>query len=630
MIRACANTLRNWLQNRYLPWHLAVLAMALCAPALWLGWQTDDHFHRAALIDAPEAQELSGSRAEVFAYIKGQERARSPAKLFAFIEGDEDANRRAIARGFLPWWTHEGLRIAFFRPLTGLTHWIDYRIWPERPWLMHLHSLVWLGCVVVVAALFYRRTLQCAWVAGLAALLFAVDDAHGLPAVWLANRSATIGAIFGLLTLISYDRWRRDNWRMGAVLAPVTLLLGLLSNEGAVATGAYLIAYALFLDRDTWAGRLRALLPCVLTGVTWWVAYKLMGYGVTGCGVYVDPGTTPLQFLGALAKRAPILLLGQWALPADMQWLMSQRAAHITWLTALAFLAVVAAALAPLVRRDPLARFWTVGMLLSVLPACATFPSGRLLFFVGLGGMGLLAQLVAATLHKVDWLPTRALWRWPSRALCILLIVVHLAVAPLALTQAAGNVERFDGVCARAAASLPSDSAVRRQTVLIVNTPTYYVCAISALIRTLDSAALPLRTFVLGSGIHPMEIRRPDQRTLTIRPAAGFLAPPGSPQPGHEATQPLFDMRYGFPLLDLLYRDQSPMRVGQRIELADLRIEITSVTKDGRPAEATFRFAKALEDPFLRWLRWEDGAYVPFALPAVGETVRLPAVTVPF
>jgi len=120
---------------------------------------------------------------------------------------------------------------------------------------MHLHSLAWLGAVVVVATLFYRRMFAAAWIAGLAALLFAVDDAHGFPAVWLANRNALIGVFFGLLTLIAHDRWRRDGWWMGAVLAPLAFLLGLLSKESAVATGAYLVAYALFLDRGRWAAR---------------------------------------------------------------------------------------------------------------------------------------------------------------------------------------------------------------------------------------------------------------------------------------------------------------------------------------------------------------------------------------
>ena len=66
--------IRRWLELRYLPWYLAVLAMVLCSPALKMGWYLDDHFHRAALTrpDVPGC-------------------ARTPAELFAFIKGDEES-----------------------------------------------------------------------------------------------------------------------------------------------------------------------------------------------------------------------------------------------------------------------------------------------------------------------------------------------------------------------------------------------------------------------------------------------------------------------------------------------------------------------------------------------------------
>ena len=51
---------------------------------------------------------------------------------------------------------------------------------------------------------------------------------------------------------------------------------------------------------------------------------------------------------------------------------------------------------------------------------------------------------------------------------------------------------------------------------------------------------------------------------------------------------------------------------------------------NGRPAEVAFHFALKLENPLFRWMQWQDGAYVPFALPAVRDTVTLPAPAVPF
>jgi len=613
VIRACIEKVHHWLQSRSLPWQLAVLAILLCAPSLWLGWQFDDDFHRLAL-----------TRPEFPAF------SRSPAELFMFIKGDERANRWSIAAGMLPWWTSEDLRLAFYRPLTGFTHWLDYKTWPESSLLMHLHSLFWFGGVVVAAAFLYRRMLPSLWVAGLAALLFAVDDAHGLPAAWLANRNALIAVFFGLLTLIAHDRWRRDGWWMGIVLAPVALLLGLLSKESTLAIGGYLLAYALFVDRGRWVGRICSLLPCALVGIVWWIIYKEMGYGAVGSGWYIDPGAEPGQFARLVAVRAPTLLAWQWLVPSDLQWALSDQAAHIMWLAAMGFLVVIGVVLAPLVRRDALARFWMVGMVLAVLPACTAYPADRLLFFVGIGGMGLLAQLIAAVVQKVDVLPARAWSHLPARALCVVLIFIHLVMAPVALARTTEHFKSHGRVLARSAASLPSDSSARFQTVLIVNGPTYAVFTYSALIRLLYGDPYLSHTVVLGSGIRPIEIRRPDAQTLIVRAEGGFLASLGNPHPDREVEHVLFDQRLAFDTLDRLYRDHRPMTIGQRIKLMGATIEITAVTDDGRPAEAAFAFAADLENPSYRWMQWKDGEYVPFVPPAVGETMALPGANAMF
>ncbi len=101
---------------------------------------------------------------------------------------------------------------------------------------MHAQSLLWFGAFTLLAALFYRRMLGLTFAAGLAALFFAVDDGHGLAAGWIASRNALISGVFGLLALISHDRWRRDSWRPGGILAPLTLLLALLGGELAMDT----------------------------------------------------------------------------------------------------------------------------------------------------------------------------------------------------------------------------------------------------------------------------------------------------------------------------------------------------------------------------------------------------------
>ena len=71
------------------------------------------------------------------------------------------------------------------------------------------------------------------------------------------------------------------------------------------------------------------------------------------------------------------------------------------------------------------------------------------------------------------------------------------------------------------------------------------------------------------------------------------------------------------------------MRLGERVVIPGVRIQVTKLTADGRPAEASFTFDRPLEDASLRWVRWSNGVYEPFDLPPIGGTITLPPVQVP-
>ncbi|MEZ6083428.1 MAG: hypothetical protein R3E58_05625 [Phycisphaerae bacterium] len=239
--------LATWLVNRRLPLMVATIGMVLTLPGLWLGWQTDDHLHRASFTD--EFPVMADARRPFW-------------DMFAFVKEGTLESSGVIERGELPWWTPPNFKIAFFRPVAGITHWIDYKLWPHSPWIMHAQSIAWYGLTVFLAAILFRRLSVSPIVAGLAALVYAMCDGNGLPAVWLANRNATLAACFGVCTLLAYDWWRRSGVKLGAFLAPIALLAAVLGNEGAVAAGAYLVAYALFIDPDRTWRRFAALVPC--------------------------------------------------------------------------------------------------------------------------------------------------------------------------------------------------------------------------------------------------------------------------------------------------------------------------------------------------------------------------------
>jgi hypothetical protein len=563
-------------------WFLPVvtaLAIALALPSAKAGLWADDYVLLAI---------LSGSDTLSVAY-------PSRLDIFNFFDGHPERARGLLDLGLLPWWMSPEVRVAFWRPVSALTHWLDFRLWQDVPALMHLQNVLWFGTLVVTTGLMYRRLMgRASAAAGVAALFYALDSAHAAGAVaWISGRNTIIGAVFGTVALMLHDRWRRNGSRSAGFISPVCLGMALLSAEGAVGIVAYLAAHAVFLDIGGWWRRLLALLPHATVVAAWRILYTELGYGVLGVGPsYVNPVREPLEFATALIKNGPILLLAQWTGPQSETFpTLSSGGTAVRWVGAVLLLTVVGAILAPLLRRDPQGRFWGAGMILAVVPIGAAMPHDRHLFFVGLGAMGLLAQFVCGLLDGAPWRSERLLWRWPARLLVCMLVVLHLVVAPIRFAQSAARPG--DGTFERASDSIPTDPAVLRQLVVIVNVPHQIIVAYSFFIRTYKGQPIPAHTQVLSAGDSPISVYRADAQTLRVR-----------------WLQHQEQMRF---------RDKpNPMAPRERVRLT---VEVTAVREDGSPSEATFRFDQNLDDAELRWLRWDSGGFVGYHPPAIGETM---------
>ncbi len=550
-----------------------------------------------------------------------------PNELFNFVNGDPERVGEIVARGIWPWWSAPNLRLAFWRPLSGWSHALDYRWWPENPWLMHLHSIAWHLLAIVLLLVFYRRILERPAVAGLAGLLFAIDDSQALPALWLANRNAVLAATFGIGCLLAHDCWRRDGWRAGAAVGPLLLLGAVLANEGAVAIGGYLVSYAIFLDPAPWRRRLAALLPSASVGLAWAVAYKAGGYGALGSGVYIDPLTEPARFAMTAVVRAPFLLWGSWGFPpADLSNFLPETLRWQTWGLALVLLALFAGLLRPVLRRRH-ARFLGFGMLLALLPASSTFASSRLLSFVGIGATGLLALLIAElwARQRTETEPNAS--RWGRRALLAILLVIHLIAAPLLTRAYLGQMAGLDRLVHTSATSLVEQTAPStgeapdERRPIIVATPSAFISLASSVVATIIYGWDAPITLILSSSIYDTEVTRSDATTLIVRPRGGFIRSPTSTAPAGISEHSL-DPRRAMLMLDHLFRDleRAPFQAGDRVVLDGVTLEILE-EDGGRPLTAAFRFSDPLEDERWHWLAWRDGRHEPFRLPEIGETV---------
>lgn len=538
----------------------------------------DDADHRLALLGHWDLTRIPG---------------RGLGDLFEFSTGDPERARPVLAQGLAPWWSDLTVKVAFFRPLSVASHRLDYALFPDSGFAMHLHNVLLYGAAIALAGALYKRLFGAMAAAGLATLLFAVDEAHGFLVGWLATRNALLAFAFGVTALLFHDRWRTRKTPLAALVSVASLTAALASAELGVCTLAYLFAYALFLDQAPAKARALSLVPAFLVAATWVLAIRAAGYGVSGSEFYIDPGGDPLRFARAVATRVPLLLLGQWSpVPSTLAMLWPDALVAMFVAAGVVILSLGAFFL-PLLRADRLARFFALGMLLSLVPVSATFPHDRNLLFAAIGGFGLLARMA----FKIAEFHTH----WPrlARGVVGLLLFVHLPLAALRLPLEAITTRRLGP---QVLVELPQGTPLEGRSLVIVNGPLVLAAQHAAIDRAVRGWSTPRTTRTLAPSFSAMRIERPDERTLVLRSKTGWLAAP----------------------LDSIWRGiDRRFEIGDRVELPEVLIEVIELTSDGRPAAISCHFARVLENASFFWLYWSEGRYRPWRPPGVRESVDL-------
>lgn len=589
-------SLRKPLEHRLAPLAIALLGSMLALPSVFGGFAADDHFLRMVSSGFEGMEDLKG---------------KHDLDTFVFADGTLERNDKFRDRGLIPWWSAPDVRLAFWRPLASATHYLDFKIFGDRAWIMHLENLIWYALLTLVMCALYRRFIGVHWIAIFGALLYAIDDAHAMPIGWISNRNALMCMVFGVTTLIMHDRWRRAGQWWALPIGLTTFLLGILCGEATIAITGYLFAHAVFMDRG---GRLRgllSLLPYGLVIIPWRMVYQDMGYGATGSGMYLDPVRETGLFVAALIQRLPLLLNAQMFYPPSALTVWAGPTLltiHVVF--AIQMLLFMLWVFFPMLKRSPVARMWMLGMIIAVLPVCATFPMDRLLFFAGIGGMGLIAQFLGGMAEATED-QMRAPWfdgHWGRRmraiGLAYALIIIHIIVSPFSVPVRTLTMTFTGHSLNEAIATLPADESVREKTLILVNAPSDFDTWHVPIMRCSLREPIPLHTWALTVGPFSSEIHRVDENTLEVWPDKSFVPKPwGSMFRGSEP----------------------PFQVGEHIDLATMNVEILRVTPDeAKPMIARFTFDKALEDESKLWYIYDKNRYIPWELPAVGETVRLP------
>lgn len=563
-----------------------ILALGLCvfSPAIRAPLFLDDYLH-AAMVDGT----FTGKR--------------GPADLYDFVN---DANRDALAaKGLLPWWSHPGLTIRFFRPLSSALLWLEHRVFAHESLPMHLCSFAWwVAATLAVRALYMRFFSGRVVVLGTA--IFALAPCHALPLAWLANHETLVTLTFGVIGLSFHLRYRLGKGTpLHAALSAIFFGLSLLGGgEYALAFFGYVLAVELrSRPGASWGARaldaMRGVMPFALPAAAYLAVRFKLHYRTVGSGFYADPLHAPLSFLRTAPDRLVALLADSWLTMGSHTWLPG----YPRWALAAIVTASGAALVVPVRRAFAslgdesrlVARTLLVGSVLALVPTLAVVPAFRLL---GVSTIGVAA--VCALVMDHAWFPnapegSTANARAAAHAsfVAVLLGFSQLVHGPMTAFLAA-RAHRHDGdnFAKRAAwtkAHLGNPSQADVGIVRGLAGSFFTPFALDAHGRS------PRRWRVLSHCGHVLVLRT-DPRTIEL-----VLAQNRSVYPIGEQN---------------LYRDRgSPLRAGDVIRAAGMTVTILEIGEIG-PRRVRFTFNEPVEA--TSWLADTFDATVPAVLPEPG------------
>jgi hypothetical protein len=415
---------------------LVVLAIVVHLPAITTEFILDDYLHEAML-----EGRFPGDRA-------GWD-------LYNFVD---DANREALAAtGLVPWWSHPGLQIRFFRPLSAWLLGVDHALFSGAPLPMHLHSLLWWGLVVLAALWLYRAVLS-PRVAAFAITIFVLAPAHAMPLAWLANRDALLSLAFGVPALVLLARFVGSGRITEALAAFGLFALSFLAGEYALCLGGYVLGLALVERQAPIARRTGAIAAFALPGAVYLGVRAALGCGTIGSGFYTDPFRDPGLFLLLAPRRLAHLALNAWLSLSDeaIDWgFGNPLVIGAAILLAGVLFVSLRHALGAFEEAEGRAVRWLLaGSVLALVPVLAVVPAARLLGAAMLG----IAPAVAAILEGC-WFrqapgPRRGA-REVAASCATVLGFCHLIHAPVITWLACAHHQRASMDAAALAATMP-------------------------------------------------------------------------------------------------------------------------------------------------------------------------------
>ncbi|HSY74068.1 MAG TPA: tetratricopeptide repeat protein [Dongiaceae bacterium] len=159
-----------------------------------------------------------------------------PAAHHTFVlydDGDYVTENRVVQEG-LTWagikWAFTTWHASNWHPLTWISHMADCQLFGLNPGGPHCVNVLFHAANTVLLFALLLRLANKIWPAAFVAALFAWHPLHVESVAWISERKDVLSTFFGLLALLSYARYTKENCRRSFWFALVFFALGLLAK----------------------------------------------------------------------------------------------------------------------------------------------------------------------------------------------------------------------------------------------------------------------------------------------------------------------------------------------------------------------------------------------------------------
>lgn len=530
--------------------------------------------------------------------------------------GNDEAMRNY---GALPWWTKDGAMLHLWRPVSSMTHWIDYRFWPESPGFMQAHNGVWLFAGFLLVAMLFRKILPAQSVLVPALLVYGLDISIAPVVGWIAARNSLLVICFLALTLYFFHQSFTQKNRY--VLALACFLLALLSAEAGIVVAAYLAAYALFFPVATLKERCLRAMPFAIMIIIWRWFYHEQGYGAFHIGQYIDPFRSPLIFLEHSLRQFPILFVevvsGIDALEVLTPVLYLDFLSVTGWLLFALFLTVVIR----LYKRQGQILFWFFATVLSLIPGLMTYSTDpRVVIYAHIGFSAVFALMLVDTWQQYRLSPV---WQYRLRLWAlfplIFLQVVLQFIAILLMNYAVLATDWLKPQLQYEQLYGFSHVIKDNDNVVLINHRDVFRLMYYPYIAAIENLPVPQTLRQMNTAQTAIAVQRTSDTHYAIMPEGGFIFHPHDIQSLGVLQQAQTRLagstiKYATFFHDGNYR----FNAGEKISLPEMDIVIGRVDSRHRPLVAEMRLHPGKPYRILYW-DWSGHAYKLLPDLRVGE-----------